>query len=246
MSPNQGYDSDLDGLYIPERNELWLYYREVAAENVIRLTTSSDGIHWTPSVVVAHAPNHEIISPTVVRRAPNDWLMWSVNGNVGCTGATAAVELRRSTDGVRWSVPELVALSQPGVYPWHIDVEWIPSRGELWALYNAKTSGSCTTGAVYLATSTDGVHWSTFPSPVLARGAIPELRDVVYRSTLSYDAASDAVTIWYSGARYDAGVYTWRAAVQRRLRRDLFAAIQTPTRGAAPAAVALPQWTNFP
>jgi hypothetical protein len=72
---------------------------------------------------------------------------------------------------------------------------------------------------------------------VLAHGAIPELQDVVYRSTFSYDDASDAVTIWYSGARYEAGNYIWRSAVQRRLRSDLFATI---TSLPAPASIQAP------
>lgn len=233
-SPAEGYYSDPDGVFVPERNELWLYFRQVTSENIIRLTRSADGIHWSSPVIVAHAPNHEIISPTIVRRSPTDWLMWSVNGNVGCTGLNTTVELRRSSDGVTWSAPTTVALSQSGLYPWHIDVEWIPSRNEFWALYNTKTPGSCTTSAVYLGTSGDGVRWTTYPSPVLTHGAIPEFQDVVYRSTLSYDEASDAVTIWYSGARYESGNYIWRSAVQRRLRADLFATIAaTPSRAAA-------------
>src|SRR5690242_12461875 len=193
-SPSDGYYSDPDGVFVPERNELWLYFRKVSTENMIFLTRSTDGVRWSTPAIVAHAPNHEIISPTVVRRSPTDWLMWSVNGNLGCTGLNATVELRRSSDGSSWSAPTTVALSQPGLYPWHIDVEWIASRNEFWALYNTKTPGSCTTSAVYLATSADGVHWTTYASPVLAHGAIPELQDVVYRSTFSYDDASDAVT----------------------------------------------------
>lgn len=246
VAPVTGYDSDPDALYVAERNELWLYYREVTDENIIRLTTSRDGVHWSAPVTVAHAPDHEIISPSVVRRAPDEWLMWSVNGNVGCSGATTTVQLRRSNDGIDWSQPQTVQLTQPGVFPWHIDVEWIPSRREFWALYNGKTAGSCTTAAVYLATSTDGVHWITFPSPVVARGANDALRDVVYRSTFSYDPGSDAVTLWYSGARYEAGTYIWRSAVQRRLRADLFATVNSPARPALAAPVALPPLTNFP
>jgi hypothetical protein len=245
-SPHDGYLSDPDAVYVPERNELWLYFRQVTNENTIRLTTSRDGVAWTTPVDVTLAPNHEIISPSVVRRAPNDWLMWAVNGNVGCTGSSAAVELRRSINGVDWSVPGTVALTQPGFSPWHIDVEWIASRNEFWALYNVKTAGSCTTSAVYLATSTDGVHWTTFPSPVLARGAIDALRDVVYRSSFAYDPSSDAVTIWYSGARFDGSNYSWHSAVQRRLRVDLFNTIAAPPKAALAAPVALPQLRDFP
>ncbi len=245
-SPHDGYLSDPDAVFVPERNEVWLYFRQVTNENTIRLTTSRDGVAWTTPIDVTHAPNHEIISPSVVRRTPNDWLMWAVNGNAGCTGSSAAVELRRSINGVDWSVPETVALTQPGFSPWHIDVEWIPSRNEFWALYNVKTAGSCTTSAVYLATSTDGVHWTTYPSPVLARGAIDELRDVVYRSSFAYDPSSDAVTIWYSGARFDGSNYSWHSAVQRRLRVDLFSTIAAPAKAALVAPVALPQLREFP
>jgi hypothetical protein len=248
FAPQAGYYSDPDALYVAERNELWLYFRQVNEENVIRLTASRDGVQWSVPVAVARAPNHQIISPSVVRRSPNDWLMWAVNGNIGCAGATATVELRRSSNGISWSKPETVALTQPGVFPWHIDVEWIPSRAEFWALYNAKTPGSCTTGAVYLATSADGLRWKTYSSPVLERGATPELQDVVYRSTFTYDPTSDAVTMWYSGARYNQGSYVWHSAVQRRLRVDLFATINAPpTKDRATAATAaVPQLRDFP
>ena len=250
-APPEGYYSDPDAVFVPDRNELWLYFRQVTNANVVRLTTSRDGVTWSTPVEVARAPNHQLISPTVVRRGPNEWLMWAVNGNVGCSGADATVELRRSMNGTVWSSPEPVSLSQAGVFPWHIDVEWIPSREEYWALYNVKTPGTCTTGAVYLATSPDGLHWRTYPSPVLAQGAVPELRDVVYRSTLSFDAASDAVTLWYSGARFDNDNYVWHSAVQRRRRADLFATINAPpsltaAKAIAASALRLPQPVNFP
>jgi hypothetical protein len=245
-TPTGGYFSDPDALFVPERNELWVYFREVTTANRIRLTTSVDGVHWSASTVVAEAPNHELISPTVVRRSPNEWLMWSVNGNVGCAGATTTLELRRSTDGLVWSKPETVPLTQPGLYPWHIDVEWIPSRGEYWALYNAKAAGSCTTGAVYLATSTDGLHWRVHPSPVLSRGATPDLQDVVYRATFAYDPAADVVTLWYSGATYDGANYIWHSAVQRRRRADLFATVDAQGTALRRAERPLPPLRDFP
>lgn len=246
VTPANGYSSDPDAVYVAERSELWLYFREVASENVVRLTTSRDAMHWSAPVTVAHAPNHELISPTVVRRGASEWLMWAVNGNEGCAGATAKVELRRSSNGIDWSGPQTVDLVQPGLWPWHIDVEWIPARGEFWAMYNVKTAGSCATDAVYLATSTDGIHWTTYPSPVLTRGAVPALQDIVYRSTFAFDPVLDEITIWYSGARYDGRVYNWASAVQRRRRADLFAQIQAPARAAITASRALPSLVRFP
>ncbi len=79
-----------------------------------------------------------------------------------------------------------------------------------------------------LATSRDGVVWTTYPSPVLRRGAIPALADIVYRATFSWDATSDAVTIWHSGAKYGEGGYEWRAAIERRSRAELFRTVSQP------------------
>jgi hypothetical protein len=78
-----------------------------------------------------------------------------------------------------------------------------------------------------MATSPDGYTWTELPDPILARGRIAEFADIVYRSALDYDPASDAVTFWYSGAKYNGQEYVWSAAVERRRRADLFAASPT-------------------
>jgi Big-like domain-containing protein len=223
LTPSAGYLSDPDLVYIAETDELWLYYRQVTGSNLVHLVRSHDGIHWSLPVQVAGAPNHEIISPTVVHRGPHDWWMWAVNGGAtGCGGGETRVEVRHSEDGRHWSAPGPVDLLQPGFFPWHIDVEWIPSLNEFWAVYNVKLAGSCTTPAVFLATSPDGINWTTRDHPLLAKGSIQAFADVVYRSTFSYDPVSDDIVFWYSGARYDGQAYVWSAAVQRRARADVF------------------------
>lgn len=225
-----GYLSDPDVLYNPVDHRLWLYYREVVqGENVIRLITSADGVQWDEPREVVRVPNHGLISPSVVRRDATTWLMWSVNGGTsGCKGRSAFIELRRSSDGLHWSAPEPVHLDQPALFPWHVDVQWIRRRREYWALYNVKPAGACVTPALYLATSPDGVDWTTYPTPVLQRAALPAFDDVVYRSSFLYNVADDAVTFYYSGARYDGQRYVWGAAVQRRDRQALFADLARP------------------
>jgi hypothetical protein len=159
--------------------------------------------------------------------------MWSVSSGVGCSAMTTSVELRRSTNGLDWSAPQKVDLTQgAGIWPWHIDVQWIPSRNEYWAIYNGKTAGGCTTAALFLAVSPDGVKWTTFPSPILTRGASPELADVVYRSTFAYDPNRDVIDFWYSGAKYHAGEYQWHSAYQRRTRGEVFATAASKSRAA--------------
>jgi hypothetical protein len=234
--PSGGYLSDPDILWVPEEREFWLYYRHVDDGNEILVSQSRDGAQWGPPRVVVRVPSHQAVSPTVVRRSATDWLMWTVNaGAAGCASSGTTVELRRSTDGLMWTSPTTARLTQPGFYPWHLEVQWIPSRQEYWALYNGKVAGSCTTDALFFATSADGVTWKTYASPILRRGAIPELADVVYRATFSYDPQHDVVSLWHSGARYTSRGYEWHAAFERRRRADLFDAATGPA-----AAMLLP------
>ena len=222
--PGSGYLSDPDLVYVPEAAELWLYYREVSSENVVRLMRTRDGVTWSEPLTVLHVPNHQAVSPSVVRRAPDDWWMYVVNsGRSGCDAASTAVDVRRSTDGIHWDEPQGAGLLLPGFWPWHIDVQWIPTRGVFWALYNAKTDRGCVTPALYLAESADGYAWNVLSRPVMTTGVTPALENIVYRSTFEYDVASDAITFWMSGARYEAGRYVWGAVVERRRRADIFA-----------------------
>lgn len=230
VKPWKGYLSDPDLLFEPHRRELWMYYRHVSKRNSVFLTVSADGTHWSKPVRVASAPNHELVSPAVVRVADGNWHMWAVNaGGSGCKAETTIVDHRTSTDGLHWSAPKTVDVSGPNALPpWHIDVLWVPEVQQFWALYNEKPSLTCATPALRLATSSDGITWTQHPTPVLRAGVIPEFRDIVYRSTLEYDARTDMVTFWYSGARADGESWTWSAAVERRSRADLFRLIDTP------------------
>ena len=243
-----GYLSDPDMLYDPDANELRIYYRRVTSENEIWMTRSSNAVVWSAPVLTVSAPNHLIVSPTIVRRSATEWLMWSVNaGPIGCGSATTTVELRRSADGIRWSDPQAASLSDPDGFPWHIDVEWIPSRGEYWAVYPVKAAGGCTTDRLRFATSADGLHWTSYPAPVLLRGASDELRDIVYRSTIDFDADAGVVTLWYSGAKYDHGIYSWHLAWERMSPAQLLARVSTTPSTAlrsAPSTPQLPPLTN--
>jgi hypothetical protein len=244
--PSSGYLSDPDILYDPSASELRLYYRQADRDNVILLTRSTDGVQWSSPVEVLRRPSHEVVSPAVVRRGPTEWLMWSVNsGREGCGADATTVELRRSTDGVAWSPPEPVTLEQDGLFPWHIDVQWIPSRQEYWAVFNSKLPQTCTTPVVSIATSTDGVTWRVADKPVITKGRVPELQDIVYRTTMAYDPDIDVITFWYSGARYEGGRYVWSAAVERRLRGEVFApaaGLRLKANAYAPAPAPLEVW----
>ena len=143
-----------------------------------------------------------------------------------------------------WSDPQAVSLSEPDGFAWHIDVEWIPSRNEYWAVYPIKVAGGCTTDRLRIATSADGLHWTSYPSPVLLKGVNDDLRDVVYRSTVDYDATADVVTLWYSGAAYVDGAYRWHTDWERMSAAQLFARVGAQASIAARSAPI--QRSHFP
>ena len=93
---------------------------------------------------------------------------------------------------------------------------------------------------LFFATSRDGDSWTTYPTPVLARGAVWQFSANVYRSSLIYDAERDAVTIWLTGARVtfsdeeQTTELRWSAAVARIGREELLARVN----GAAPLRAA--------
>ncbi len=232
--PTSGYLSDPDLVYDPSSQALLLYYRQVASgHNIIWMARSADGVTWDTPMRVASAPDHQIVSPAVVRGGPGvPWAMWSVNsGGAGCTARATVVERRTSSDGVHWSAPAATDLAQPGTVIWHLDVAWVAARSEYWALYNTyPAGGTCVTDALYLARSTDGMHWRTAPSPVVRRGVTAAFADVIYRSTFLVDAAGVDVTFWLSGAVYQAGHgYTWSAATVRQRVDDVLARISVPS-----------------
>jgi hypothetical protein len=172
-------------------------------------------------------------------------MMWTVNsGPTGCASASTTVEIRTSTDGIAWTPAATTDLADKDNFPWHIDVEWIPSRAEFWAIYNVKIPGSCTTAALHFSRSTDGLHWTPAVGPVLVREVIPEFRDIVYRASLLYDAAGDVVTLWYSGARYDGARYTWRVATEIISGPEFFARLATSVPGAGLTVTGAPPLTD--
>ena len=171
--------------------------------------------------------------------------MWTVNGGTdGCSAAATTVELRRSADGLVWGPPAPVQIGGNGESPWHIDVEWIPSRSEYWAVFNAKTPGTCMTRVVRFATSPDAVTWAVYPYPLLRAGAIPAFADVVYRASIAYDAASDLATILYSGARATDGVYVWQIATEQIGLKSLMSRVTASATPATPSARIMVQGTR--
>ncbi|MES1259301.1 MAG: hypothetical protein ABUL71_01805 [Gemmatimonadota bacterium] len=225
------YLSDPD-LVVNTDQSVWMYYRSVEnSQNIIKVTRSLDGVHWDSSRSVVVVPSHQLVSPSVVRGAPQGkWQMWSVNaGPQGCSAPFTTIERRTSSDGLKWNAPNAINIDQPGQTIWHIDVQWIAARNEYWALYNTYPSGtSCSTNALFIARSPDGVNWTTYPSPIARLGVVSAFKHLLYRSTFMTNPKATSVKLWLSGAEMVNNAYSWKTATVTTSVDGLFALASAP------------------
>ena len=237
------YLSDPDISFDPDHQELRMYYRQtLPTVDQIHLVKSTNGVTWSSSQLVLEAPRYSLISPAIVREATSQWRMWTVDAATGgCRSAASMLALtqRRSTNGLNWGPAERVELSIPHRVPWHWDVQYIRAKGEYWAMIAAYPDGTnCAHTALYFARSVDGTRWDVSPSPLLQAGEFYPIRDLVYRSTFRYHEGSDAVSVWFSGARLENNVFKYGVALARYPMDELLRRVSSTTeatldRGAA-------------
>lgn len=234
-----GYLSDPDLSYDSAHDRIRLYYRQTtSAVDQLYLRTSRTGNDWSEPTLVVQDARYSLISPAIVRETDGSWRMWTVNAAAGgCRARAAAIALtqRRSRDGIKWDGAEPVNLSIAGFVPWHWDVQHIRNRNEYWALVAAyPDSGNCSRTSVFFARSANGTTWTVSPTPLLAPGGLPALRDLVYRSSFRYYSADNVVRVWFSGARVENERFHYAMAVARYPLAELLRRVNEP---GAPATV---------
>jgi hypothetical protein len=231
------YLSDPDITYDPERRELRMYYRQtLPSSDQIYVARSTNGLTWMRSELVVRAPRYSLISPAIVRESSGRWRMWTVDATVGgCRSSANALALaqRRSTDGITWGAAEPVNLRIPGRVPWHWDVQYVRAKSEYWAMIAAYPDGTnCAQTSLYFGRSVDGTTWEVAPSPLLRAGDFYPIRDLVYRSTFRYHEGSDAVSVWFSGARLEGNTFHYGVALARYPLDELLRRVNSAPAGA--------------
>jgi hypothetical protein len=233
VKTKRGHLSDPDMIFEPNSQQLWMYYREVelagAAGNGAHvadhlwLTKSDNGITWQSPVELYADKGRYVVSPSITRNPSDGFHLFAVDaGTAGCSSKSSRIVERRSSDGMVWSDPKAVTFVQPGYLPWHLDVQYVASRGEYWALVVAYPAAKgCHASSLFFATSSNGTTWTTYPRPVLAPSEFRAFATTVYRSTFAVDN-KDSLTLWYSGARQvkrgrrrTAAVMQWSLATTR-------------------------------
>ena len=230
---SRNYNSDPELLYEPQTDRLVLFTRLVEKKtNTIHVSTSRDGITWAPARAPFWEHYHQAVSPTVAPRSGAPALMWYVNaGRKGCDAPSTSVMMRTGSDktglivDTRWLGPVLTDLRIPGYAIWHIKARWIPEKAEYWMLvsaYPVKKNG-CRTDDLFFARSTDGVHWTAYPDPILRHEERNWTSAAVYRSSFLYDANSDELRMWISARGSDGA---WRMGYARARYTSLLVTLE--------------------
>jgi hypothetical protein len=235
--PAEGaYLSDPDITFDPDRQELRLYYRQtLPSADQIYVVKSTNGVTWSSSQLVVEAPRYSLISPAIVREGTASWRMWTVDAAAtGCRSSAKSVALaqRRSSNGLTWGATEPVNLKIPHRVPWHWDVQYVREKAEYWAMIAAYPDGSdCAHTSVYFGRSVDGTTWDVSPSPLLQAGDFAPIQDLVYRSTFRYHEGSNAVSVWFSGARLEGSSFRYGVALARYPLDELLRRVSTVAGG---------------
>ena len=244
--PLNGYNSDPELLYDEKRGCLGVVYRQVYTTNSVLITKTCDGATFTAPNVLVTAPNHSAVSPTVTAGADGADKIWYVDaGPQGCTSQTNSVKMRTATqvgvalDSLHFGSQIATDLAQPGYVIWHIKVRYIPAKKEYWAMYAAfpltTGIGNCSLDDLFLATSKDGVHWTTFNAPILNHLDKRFNFVTLYRASFQYNASTDQIKTIVGGLEK-----TWSEYAVVQNYSSLIGALNLSNVAPQSALVALP------
>lgn len=205
------YNSDPDHAFDAATRRMVQVYRVVADSfNKIMVMSTGDARRWTAPRVAFVEKSHDAVSPSLVLQSDRTAKLWYVRtGTRGCEALSSSVHLRSTKpdqdsryETSVWSPATLVDLSIPGFVVWHLDVSELPGNAGYLAMIAAYPRGwNCANSDIWLASSTDGIHWQTYAVPILWRSmAAARVRGIStwYRGTIRYDAATDMLDLWPS------------------------------------------------
>lgn len=198
--PENGFNSDPDLMYDAAHGCLGVMFRRVTDVNSVLLTHSCNGTTWSEPRELFSVPNHGAISPTVTVGPDGLNRVWYVaSGPNGCGMQDNRVIMRTGSSSgplerVAFGDEIATDLAQPDWVIWHIKVRYIPEKREYWAMYAAYSkddNGGCLNDDLFFATSGDGLHWKTYPVPILNHLDSRFNFESLYRASFIYEASTD-------------------------------------------------------
>ena len=208
--PADGYNSDPELMYDSQRGCLGVIFRQVIAKNIVNITSTCDGKNFSAPRALFIAPNHSAVSPTASMGPDGFNRIWYVDaGSVGCTNQSNVVKMRTATTDtaglgtIQFGGEVATDLVQPNYTIWHLKVRYVDALKQYVAMYaafpNTTGIGDCTNDDLYIANSVDGIHWTTYPAPVLNHLDKRFKFTSLYRASFHYDANNDQLRTIVSG-----------------------------------------------
>lgn len=211
--PDYDY-ADPDIIYNSETDELWVYFLadSPSLKNaLLKLTKSPDGVRWSPPVTLIDFGARGFVSPAVVRLNATTWYLFYVQScpDTWQDMTNNFIAYRTSSDGEHWGPEQDTGLMFPGYYPWHVEVQYIPSKSEFWALAQVMPVPYVSHQADVLVfargvSPTQWTHVYTQPAMERTAAATDEVwhHKRLYRSAFVYHPQSDLLEVWYSGLNH--------------------------------------------
>lgn len=212
--PQRGYYSDVDLLYHPEEDRLYLFWRYVEASytnEMILVSHSDDGVTWSKEVIT-FKDTKIMLSPSFVFDGSKFHMWYAASDDIlkPVTGETITIRYRESkTPFGPWS--EATDTNMKGLFlrnndvgAWHIDVN--KYADEYHMLINSNNYD------LYMATSRDMINWEfNKSSPILTKsgnGTGKFDASKIYRATgVLEEGVLPKYKIWY-GATGDVNDWT--------------------------------------
>lgn len=144
FSPNSRAYPDTDLFYNEDTDELWVYHiwNSDDGSNLGYLVRerSLHGINWTFEEILLTLSKEgisaAILSPSIVK-VQSTYHLWYV---VLHSDNSTVIMPRTSSNGTYWSDAENVNFLT-SYNPWHLDVIYVPSKGEYWMIFPAYPPG---------------------------------------------------------------------------------------------------------
>ncbi|MBX4198733.1 hypothetical protein KW800_00410 [Candidatus Parcubacteria bacterium] len=211
--PEMGFNSDVNIVYDEGAKGIFMSNREVVlGYNTINSRSAIGNQTFGEQSTILKEPSHTLVSQSITYGAGGVPMFYSVNaGGDGCTSKLTWIELRKPVEftpgtpltKLSLGYPVMVELEQPGYTAWHGEFKWVKPLSLYVGMITAyPDSLSCGRDDLFLATSRDGVTFTTYPMPLMWRRN-PWMQVVaVYKTTFTYDESKKLLRMWLSVLTY--------------------------------------------
>jgi len=219
-----GHDSDTD-LIMGQNDSMWCFWRWTGSNiDSLFVSGSEDGINWGTKKLVRvslDASAHSLASPAVII----DKGIYKLYFQDGGSGTSRLEFITCPTPDGTWSDTTHCTINNmpSGKLLWHLDV--VKPFNDLYVsamTLTVSTGGDC---SLWIATSQDGLIWTTTSKPFLGRGEGGKFDDAnIYRASLMpmWKDNKLGFSLWYPGDDGTVGYHCGYSEIFLGVKTEVF------------------------